>query len=329
MVVAARRSLCLTGAAWLWLLAGAAATQPSDALLAAGRADDAIRSLQSRVSSSPNDASAHNLLCRAHFMLGEWDAGIKACEKAVALDRYNSRYHLWLGRAYGEKAEHVLFWTAIRLAGRVRNEFETAVALDPDNADARTDLAEYYLEAPGFLGGGKDKAEAQARELMHLDPTKAYWVTGRLAEKKKDFKAAESEYRKAIPASNGRADAWLNLAAFYRHIGRFDQMEEALQHVRGSAVDKRSVLMEAAEMLVRSGRNSPAAVDFLQQYLGSPTVEEGPAFRAHYLLGTLLEQGGDAQTAAQEYRTALSMVSGYALAQSALQRVNGRSANRG
>jgi len=313
----------------LCFLASAAASQPPDALLAAGHVDDAIISLQNRVSSSPNDAAAYNLLCRAHFMLGNWDAGIRACEKAVSLDPNNSRYHLWLGRLYGEKAAHVNFWSAAGLSRKVRNEFETAVRLDPNSAEARTDLAEFYLEAPGIFGGGKEKAEAQAQQLMHLNVTKAYWVTGRIAERKKDFKTAESEYRKAIQASHGRADEWLNLAFFYRHVGRFDQMEEAIQHIRSAAVDKRNVLMEAAEMLVRAGRNSPAALDLLHQYLGSSTVEEGPAFKAHYLLGTVLEQGGDKQAAAQEYRTALSMVSGYSLAQAALQRLNSRPAHSG
>ena len=314
--------------AGLMVTASAATALPPDALLAAGRADDAISSLQSRVSTSPNDAVAYNLLCRAQYMLGDWDAGIKACEKAVALDAYNSRYHLWLGRAYGEKAQHVIFWTAIRLAGKVRNEFETAVGLDPSNAEARTDLAEYYLEAPGFLGGGRDKAEAQAQQLMHLDATKGHWVLGRLAEKKKDWKTAESEYRKSIEASNGRADEWLDLAFFYRHAGRYDQMEEAIQHIPGAVLNKRNVLLEAAGMLIRAGRNSPAALELLHRYLESP-VEEGPAFKAHYLLGTLLEQRGDVQAAAQEYRTALSMVSNYSLAQTALQRVNGKGAHGG
>jgi len=319
---------CAIIAGLMFTATAAAVAPPPDALLAAGRADDAISSLQSWVSGSPNDALAYNLLCRAQYMLGDWDAAIKACEKAAALEPGNSRYHLWLGRAYGEKAERVVFWSAIRLAGKVRSEFEIAVRLDPDNAEARTDLAEYYLEAPSFLGGSRDKAEAQAQQLMHLDATKAHWVLGRLAEKKKDLKTAESEYRKSIAASNGRADAWLDLAFFYRHAGRYDQMEEAIQHIRGAALDKRNVLLEAAGMLIRAGRNSPVAIELLHRYLENP-VEEGPAFKAHYLLGTLLEQRGDVQAASEEYRMALSMVSNYSLAQTALQRVNEKVAHGG
>ncbi len=110
----------------------AAADESAPALLAAGRADDAITTLHSKISASPSDGEAYNLLCRAYFSMGDWDRGISACEKAVALAPNNSRYHMWLGRIYGEKADGVIFFKAASLAGKVRNEFETAVRLDPE-----------------------------------------------------------------------------------------------------------------------------------------------------------------------------------------------------
>ena len=79
-------------------------------------------------------------------------------------------------------------------------EFETAVRLGPDSVDARSDLGEFYLEAPGIVGGGRDKAEAQAKTLSTLDPAKAHWPNGRIAEKRKDLITAEKEYRAAIDA---------------------------------------------------------------------------------------------------------------------------------
>ncbi len=307
----------------------AAVAEPADQLLAAGRVDDAIRVLQTSIASSPNSALSYNLLCRAFFTMGNWDQAIAACEKGASLDPQNSLYHLWLGRAYGEKAEHVNFMSAIGFARKLRNEFETSVRLDPGNVAARTDLAEFYLEAPGFLGGGTDKAVAQAQELMPLDPVKAHWVLGRIAEKKKDTVIAEYEYRKAVQAGEGRGDAWLNLALFYRHTGRFDAMEDALDHIRSTDPGHPNAMMEAAQLLIRTGRNTPAAIDLLQRYLASSTVEEAPAFQAHYLLGTLLEKRGDRQAAAREYQTSLSLARSFTPAQSALARLKAPPAHNG
>src|SRR6059036_1883491 len=216
----------------------AGADEAAPALLASGRVDEAVAALHGQINSSPNDAVAHNLLCRAYFTLGQWDRGISACEKAVALAPDNGQYHLWLGRIYGEKADKASFLTAAGLAGKVRTEFETAVKLTPNNVDARSDLAEFYLEAPGIVGGGRDKAAQQADSLLALDPARAHWVNARMAEKRKDFTAAEREYRGAIDASHGSASAWLNLGLFYRHRNRLDEMEQALNHVRSAPLDR-------------------------------------------------------------------------------------------
>jgi tetratricopeptide (TPR) repeat protein len=301
----------------------AAADDSAPALLAAGRADDAISTLHSKINSSPNDAEAYNLLCRAYFSTGDWDRGISACEKAVALVPNNSRYHMWLGRIYGEKADGSNFFSAASLAGKVRTEFETAVRLDPNNVDARSDLGEFYLEAPGIVGGGRDKAEAQAQALSALDPAKADYLKGRIAEKKKDLVTAEKEYRAAIEASHGSALTWFNLALFFRHQQRWNDMEDAIQHAVSAQLDRPEIIMESGEVLLRSGRNVQAAVQYLRRYLAlNSKVEEAPAFKAHYLLGTALEKQGDKQGATQEYRAALSLARNFSRAQEALDRLN-------
>jgi tetratricopeptide (TPR) repeat protein len=302
------------------ILPGAYAESAQD-LLAAGRVDDAITQLQGTIRSNPNDGAAYNLLCRAYFSLSQWDRGVSACERAVAIDPGNGLYHLWLGRVYGEKANSSSFVTAAFLAKKVRAEFETAVRLSPDNVDARADLAEFYLEAPGIVGGGRDKAEAQARTLDKLDPAKAHWVNARLAEKNNDPAAAEREYRAAIEASHGSANAWLNLAIFFRHQQRLNDMQDALNHA-ASAQMSEGILMEAAEMLIRAGRDFPAAIQMLERYLSSSTVETAPAFKAHYLLGTVYEKQGDKQAAEQQYRAALSMAKDFSSAQEALSRLS-------
>src|SRR5882757_4012994 len=195
----------------LSLPARATADSPKD-LLAAGRVDDVIQTLKQPISHSSTDAEADNLLCRAYFMLEEWDRGISACELAVHLAPQNSLYHLWLGRIYGEKADRAGFMSAAGLAKKVRNEFEHAVELDRKSWEARTDLAEFYLEAPGIVGGGKDKARTEADEILPLNPARAHWVKAKIAEKEKDPATAEREYRAAIPASHSGARAWFDLA---------------------------------------------------------------------------------------------------------------------
>jgi tetratricopeptide (TPR) repeat protein len=311
------------------LLPSLSAADAADSkLLAEGRVDAALISLQNRINSAPGDAESYNLLCRTYFALADWDKGIPACEKAVSLDPGNAQYHLWLGRVYGEKADHSGFLTAAGYAKKVHTEFEAAVRLNPNYVEARTDLAEFYLEAPGIVGGGRDKAEAQAEKLAVLDPVRAGWVKARLAEKKNDPVAAENDYRAAIAASHGSALAWRNLAYFYRQTGRFDAMEDAIRHASAAPMDQPEVLMECANMLLRTKRDLPQATQLLRRYLSSSLmVEAAPAFKAHYLLGTALEQQGNKAAAAQEYRASLALARSFTQAQTALDRLNGQMAD--
>jgi tetratricopeptide (TPR) repeat protein len=289
-------------------------------LLAAGKVDEAIRILQQETSGPVADAESFNLLCRAYFMIDEWDRGIPHCEHARSLDPKNSLYELWLGRIYGEKADRASFLTAAGLAKKVRNSFERAVEFDPSSSAARTDLGEFDAEAPGIVGGGKDKARAQAAALMSIDPARAHWLLARIAEKNNDPAAAEREYRAAIAASHSEARAWQDLASFLFHQRRLDEMLQAIRMLESSPVEHPEALMYAGGLLLRAGREYPQATRLLRRYLASP-VEEAPAFKAHELLGQLLERQGDRSAAAAEFHTALALFHNFTRAQEDLRRI--------
>jgi tetratricopeptide (TPR) repeat protein len=290
-------------------------------MLAAGRIDEVITQLNGRLSSAPADAESSNLLCRAYFALEDWNRAESSCRKAASLDPDNSRFHLWLGRVYGEKADRANFLAAAGLAGKVRGEFERAVQLNPKDVDARLDLAEFYLAAPGIVGGGEQKARAQAQFIATVNPAREHWVYARIAEQKKDAATAEREYHQYIDLSQGDAEAWLNLALFLRRQKRFDEMEQAIVKLSQAPMPKLDVLVEASQMLYRVGRRSPFAIELLHRYLASGPVEAAPAFKAHYLLGMLLEKQGDKAGAAREYRASLALVRNFGMAQQALNRV--------
>jgi tetratricopeptide (TPR) repeat protein len=306
----------------VWLLgASLAVAESAQNLLAAGRADEAMAALNAQIASNANDAEAHNLLCRVYYSLGEWDNAIASCERAVALAPDQAAYHHWLGRAYGDKASHSNFLAALGPAKKLRNEFERAVTLDPGNVEARTDLAQFYVEAPGIIGGGTDKAQRQVEALQGLSPAKAHWILADIAEKSDDSATAEREYQAALEATHGSADGWLDLASFYKRRGKLDQMERAIKQASTAPVIRQEVLVDAAALLHRAQRNLPLAIDLVRRYLAGVLREEAPAFKAHTLLGNLLEKQSDTAGAEQQYRAALALAKEYKPAQEGLKRL--------
>ncbi len=303
------------------LLLVAAATSVADPavtqLLSLGRMDEAVSVLSNR-----DDAESLNLLSRAYFAMEQWDDAVKYGERAVSLGPGNANYHLWLAREYGRKAGDSNPLAAAGLARKAKNEFERAVQLDPASVPARIDLAQYYSEAPTIMGGGLDKAREQAEQVAKYDLAKSHLILARVAEKEKQYGEAESQLRAGIKAAKNPADAWLQLAAFYRDRGRLDDMQNAVRSAVTEPGKPAESYFDAGKELYLGSRDFPGAADYLQKYLSSGQLVEGaPAFRAHYLLGQLDEKMGNRQAAALEYQASLSLASGFVPARKALSHV--------
>jgi len=291
----------------------------ANAALQAGEADKALTLLSPLPASGPGLAQAHNLVCRVRLTLEQWDAAATECEQAVQLDAQHSDFHLWLGRALGQKAAHASFLNAFSLAKRTRAEFEEAVRLNPRNAEALSDLGNFYRQAPGVVGGGVDKAQQIAGQLDKVDPGRAHHLRGTIAEQQKDFTAAESEYKQAIAASQHAAPEWSSLAGFFSRRQRFPDMETAIHSAATAAQhDKQSsaALYDSAGLLIESKQDPTLAASLLANYLSSSSkTEDAPAFIAHLRLARLKLQSGDAAGADRERTAALAMAHEYKPAQ--------------
>lgn len=109
---------------------------------------------------------------RAAYDQGDFAAAAEAFAAAVALVPDDDVAVYWLGKAYGRQAERAGWFEAMRLARLTRQSLERAVALNPENPEAVRDLARYYDEAPGFLGGDAARAAELRARLSRLPRTR-------------------------------------------------------------------------------------------------------------------------------------------------------------
>ena len=283
----------------------------ANAALQSGAADKAL----SMLNSLPASAESYNLRCRVYFALEHWDAAVHECDEAVRMDGGKSDYHMWLGRALGEKASRASFMTAYSDAKRARSEFEAAVRLDPQNAEAMADLGEFYSSAPGIVGGGQDKARRTADQLDRVDPARAHELRGRIAQSDKDYGSAEREFKQAVEVSRHPAFQWMTLASFYRKRDRAADAEAAVQNgVKAAQRDRTAgvALFNGASVLTRGNRNFALAARMLEDYLSGPVqTEEAPTFVAHTHLARILAQLGDKDGARKQQQEALALAHDY------------------
>jgi tetratricopeptide (TPR) repeat protein len=222
------------------------------------------------------DPEELNLLGRIYFMKGEFNKAAEWFVKALEIDPGNSNNALWLGRAYGRRAETANFLLAPGLASKTRQYFELAVELNPKSSEALADLFDYYLEAPGFLGGGYEKAAHVADQIAAINPAEGYFTRAELAQKKKDFSNAEDALRRAMEAAPRQAGRVIDLAKFLANQGRTRESDAVFATAEREFPNNPRVWFAKANVLVRQKRNLPEARRLLEKYLDAGVSPEDP-----------------------------------------------------
>jgi tetratricopeptide (TPR) repeat protein len=222
------------------------------------------------------DAAALLLAGRAAMGSGDYRKATEYLEKLTQREPSNSTAYHWLGRAFGRRAETSSPLSAPRYASRARQSFEKAVELNPANGEALNDLFEYYLQAPGFLGGGLQKAQELLPKIRAVDTAEQEFAMAKLQEARKDFAGAENHLRRAVelaPKSVGRV---LDVARFLARHGRFPESVTWLGRAEKIAPKSPQVLFHTAQTYIEAKQNLPAARALLQEYLRAPLSPELP-----------------------------------------------------
>lgn len=225
------------------------------------------------------DARVYALMGKAYYGTGNFNAATKALERAVALEPGNYDYWHWLGKAWGRRADHAIFFKAPGYAVKCRKAFEKAMKLAPDNLEVINDLFSYYLDAPGFLGGGVDKAEQLSRRIRELDLAEYQYALAQLAKKRKDFTAAENHLRRAMEIEPNDAGRVLDLANFLAERGRIAESDWLFERAGRLAPHSPKVMFARAAAYVRQNRKPGEAKQLLRDYLAAELTPDDPPRR--------------------------------------------------
>jgi Flp pilus assembly protein TadD len=231
------------------------------------------------------DGDNYLLSGKNYFMLGDYKRATDFLEKAVASSPGNSDYELWLGRAWGRRAETSGWLTAGVHASKARQCFEKAIALDPHNREAKNDLFAFYLNAPGFLGGGIERAEAFAKSIANERPAEYESEEAQIADRKKDYAAAEAHLRRAMELAPDAPGRVLDLARYVAKRGRLAESDALFEQARKLAPSQPRVAFAKARADIENHRNLEQARGLLQSYLhASLTPDDPPRQEAEKLL---------------------------------------------
>jgi tetratricopeptide (TPR) repeat protein len=224
----------------------------------------------------PKDGPVYELMGRDYYMQAEYKRATEALEKAFAMEPSNPEFALWLGRAWGRRAETSSPFTAPIHASKARQYFEKSVQLSPTNLEAQSDLFEYYLEAPGFLGGGLDKAEATAGRMTQISPADGQWAQAKLAEKRKESRSAEAHLRRAVELAPQQVGKIIELAHFLAKQGRYQESDQSFERAEKVAPNSPRLIFAEASTYIEVNRNVSVACELLKRYMNMDLNPDDP-----------------------------------------------------
>ena len=236
----------------------------------------ALRELKSATTGEPE---ALFLSGKIHYMLGDYKEAVNLLTEATQRSGSESSYFNWLGKSYGRLAESAGIFSAPRYASRCRQAFEKAVELGPANLEALSDLMEYYLEAHGFLGGGLAQAESLVPRIETIDSAQGHYARSRLAEKRKDYGAAEQQLRRAAELAPRQVGRLIDLARFLARHGRLKESEQVFVKAAKIAPASPKLLFARAKSYIETRQNVDEARRLLVAYLKSPLTPDDPPRR--------------------------------------------------
>ena len=272
---------------------------------------------------NPSNAEVHLLLAKTYYESEQRDAAIASAERAVALEPQNSVYHEWLGRVYGDKADHAGPFAAMSLAKKAHREFERAVELDERNFSARQALIEFDCSAPGIVGGGEDKARPHIEKIASMDAAEGHYAEGNCRRQKKDFAAANVEFDKALKSHPKSVDLIYDIGDYaMKHEQAETLAAVADEGETVSPGDPRGKFYRGVGLVLRN-EHAEDAEKLLREYLKrAPKRSTFPsAWRTHEWLGRLYENQEKGDAAIQEYETTLQLEPKDKIAREALKRL--------
>lgn len=259
---------------------------------------------------------------QALFREGKLDEAAEALEEAVELAPANAEAHHMLGATYGRQAGQGSMFAKMRLAGKIKEHFERAVALEPEKLEYRDSLFQFYIAAPAVAGGGVDKARAQAAEMTKRDPVRGDMALAAIArsEGKPDEAIALLKAAHAKHPDNARLGVQIGIAL--QDQKRYDEAFVWFQ----SMVAKDPAAMGAWYQLGRTAVLAKARLAdgeaALKRYLaGTPGEQDPPHAAAHWRLGMIYELMQKVAEARAQYQAALRLDPKHAEAQAALKKL--------
>ncbi|MDQ3038407.1 MAG: tetratricopeptide repeat protein [Pseudomonadota bacterium] len=233
------------------------------------------------------------------------EAAVKLGERAIAALPRDADAWYYAGQAYGRMAIEVSMLRKASWASKTRDAFQKAVSLDPDHLGAREGLVQFYSMAPAIMGGGKDKATAEANAFATRNPAGGHYLRAMTLE----GASAERELRTAVRLAPNESRYRGALVMLLDRSKRSTDALAAIEAGLARKPDDVRMLYMLGRHAALHGQRTDVGLAALDRLLAKPagSLEDISVAGAHWRRGQLREKQGLTSEALVDYRRAVAL----------------------
>lgn len=255
------------------------------------------------VASKQHVADAKKYLGRTLMKLQQDEDAVDVLEEAVELAPNDAEAHYYFAAASCRYAQQASVFSQMGLAGDCRDHAQTAYQLKPDYWEARKIALTFFLQAPGIVGGGIDKAKALQADTAKLDPAYGNAFASQIAIKEQKWDEAFTLLQNAVSAKPEVADFAVDLGGLLSKQKKYPEAAQQYEAVTKKFPDEARAYFHFANMIVegkieaRYGEGELALQHFFSADNKKGAPSEGWGWLVLNELYTLMGKTDEAQKA--------------------------------
>jgi len=258
------------------------------------------------------DAVALQYLGKIALAEGELDDAEEYIEKAQKLSPKDAEVQFDTARIMGAQAQDASIFSAAGYASKSLEAFKKAAQLEPDSVKYRRGLMNFYLQAPGIVGGDDKLAMDEALAISELNPIEGFVALASVYQNTKEeqklqllYQSAEKEFPNSAQIAYSRGMYYQSLEKFELAIADFRNVQ-TMQAENEEDVSIFAALYQIGRNSVLSKTNTEEGIKALHRFINTaPTHNSLPSIPwAKFRLGLLYVNKGDKESARKLYKEA-------------------------
>ncbi len=225
-------------------------------------------------------------LAVVEMIQGHLDKAVNFAEKGLKIAPQKARFYELLGDIYAVKAQNSGMLSLVFTVPKIKKNWQKAIEADSSRLSAYQKLFSFYLMAPGYAGGDKDKALQIAKKVQTLNPPLGQTMLAQYYQHEDQNERAQQAFNKALQLAPDSVRILKEAAYFYLRLKNYPQARHLFEKALRLNPQDPYAYDALADWYYKTGKKDSALV-ILNRALALDSLDQNLLFKKARFLADL------------------------------------------